>query len=45
MTGTVTAATLTAILVAAGMRVWRWNERRNAREVEHNMRTGRGWRA
>lgn len=38
MTGIITAATLTAILVA--VLVWQWNERRNAREIEHNMQTG-----
>ena len=43
MTGIITAATLTAILAAAGMLVWRWNESRNQRPEEHNMRTGRGW--
>ncbi|UYL87818.1 hypothetical protein SEA_ONEDIRECTION_56 [Gordonia phage OneDirection] len=39
MTGIVT---LTAILVAAGTLVWRWNDLRNARDIEHNMQTGRG---
>ncbi|AXH49037.1 hypothetical protein SEA_ECLIPTUS_85 [Gordonia phage Ecliptus] len=41
MTGIIT---LTAILVAAGMLVWGWNERRNARDIEHNRVTGRGSR-
>ncbi|ATW60853.1 hypothetical protein SEA_BENTHERDUNTHAT_83 [Gordonia phage BENtherdunthat] len=39
MTGIITR---TAILVAAGMLVWRWNERRNQRPEEHNSHTGRG---
>ncbi|QSL99832.1 hypothetical protein SEA_ODAY_88 [Gordonia phage ODay] len=42
MTGITTAATLTAILVAAGMLVWRWNDSRNQRPEEHNRVTGRG---
>ncbi|AYD83944.1 hypothetical protein SEA_GETALONG_84 [Gordonia phage Getalong] len=42
MTGIITAATLTAILVAAGALVWGWNDLRNARPIEHNRVTGRG---
>ena len=42
MTGWITAATLTTLVAALA---WRWNERRNAREVEHNSVTGRGWQA
>ncbi|WKW86363.1 membrane protein [Gordonia phage Budski] len=42
MTGIITAATLTAILVAAGTLVWRWNERKNADPAEHNTITGTG---
>ncbi|QHJ86417.1 hypothetical protein SEA_KUWABARA_81 [Gordonia phage Kuwabara] len=39
MTGIIT---LTAILVAAGGLVWRWNERKNAAPSEHNTITGTG---
>ncbi|WP_431840672.1 hypothetical protein [Gordonia hongkongensis] len=40
--GILAAATLSAILGAAGYFVWWLNEKRNARPVEHNTATGTG---
>ncbi|QIN93648.1 hypothetical protein SEA_DUMPSTERDUDE_60 [Gordonia phage DumpsterDude] len=42
LAGTLAAATLSAILGAAGYFVWWLNEKRNANPAEHNTITGTG---
>lgn len=39
----IAAAILCTLLALAGTCVWRWNEKRNAREIEHNAHTGKGY--
>ncbi|UYL87925.1 hypothetical protein SEA_MALISHA_84 [Gordonia phage Malisha] len=41
----IAAVILCALLTAAGALVWWLNNRRNARDIEHNRVTGRGWQA
>ena len=41
----IAAGTLCALLTLAGTCVWRWQQKANARECEHNAVTGRGRQA
>lgn len=39
----IAAVILCALLAAAGTLAWRWQQRMNAREIEHNAHTGKGY--